>query len=130
MEGTKKTQTITTKIRPPFGDEFQLAVILPLVRPQKDDVNRVAFSIHLSKVGTNTPLGCYVYTIFDSRREKTHQTLLNNSQEILVDMAKRMGALISKKFHVPTYVSLSGEWSLDDLLATVQATVKFIEESF
>lgn len=130
MSELKKTQTLTSKINPPFGSEFQLAATLPIERPDLNGKNRIPISIHLSKVGTNTELGCYVYTIIDKRTEKVYQTLLNNSEETLVDMTKKIGNLITKKFSVPSYVSLSGDWSLQDLMITVKETVKFIDESF
>lgn len=126
----KKTQTVTAKVDPPFGEEFQIAAILPLERPNINERNRIPITIHLSKLGINAILGCYVYTIIYSKTNKIYQTLLNNSEETLVDMAKKIGNLLSKKFSVPTYVSLSGDWSLDDLIVTVKETIKFIEDSF
>lgn len=126
----KKTQTITSKITPPFGCEFQIAATLPTTKPDSSKIQRVPISVHLSKVGTNTTLGCYVYSIVNQKNGMIHQTLLNNSEEVLVDMCKKIGRLISKKFNVPSYVSLSGFWSLEDLLTTVQSTVKFIEETY
>lgn len=126
----KKTQTVTLKVNPPFGDEFQIAAILPLKRPNINERNKIPISIYLSKVGNNTILGCYVYTIIHYKSNKIYQTLLNNSEETLVDMTKKIGNLLSKKFSVPTYVNLSGDWSLDDLIVTVRETVKFIDESF
>jgi hypothetical protein len=130
MQNLKQTQTVETILSPPFGDKFQIAAILPLSKPIPNTNNKIPISLHLSKVGTNTCLGCYVYTILDSNNGKTYQTLLNNSEETLVDITKKFGNLISKKFFVPTYVSVSGQWSIEDLLTTVQLTIKFIEESF
>ncbi|KAG0684544.1 hypothetical protein C6P40_002673 [Pichia californica] len=130
MTSLKQTQTVTSKINPIFGDEFQIAATLPLERPDTTKKNRKPISIHLSKVGTNTLLGCYVYTIIDKRSDKIYQTLLNNSEETLVDMTKKIGSLISKKFSTPSYVSLSGDWSLEDLMVTVKETIKFVDESF
>ncbi|AWU73423.1 hypothetical protein CAS74_001224 [Pichia kudriavzevii] len=129
-EAVRKIHTVTTKVTPPFGDEFQIAATLPLEKPIFNASNRIPITIHLSKTGTNTELGCYVYTILDKRSGRTHQTLLNNSNETLVDMTKKIGALLSKKYHVPTYVSVSGNWSLEDLLATIKSVVAFINESY
>lgn len=129
MSSLKKTQTLTTKVKPPFGEEFQIAATLPLERPVKDGTNKIPISIFLSKVGTETALGCYVYTIAD-KKGNSFQTLLNNSEETLVDITKKIGTLITKKFNVPSYVCVSGNWTLEDLIVTVQNTVKFIEDSF
>lgn len=130
MQSTKKTQTLTAKISPPFGDEFEVAAILPLERSSIKERNRIPISMHLSKVGNNTLLGCFVYTIIDRRTGKVHQTLLNNSEEQLVDMSRKISGLVSKKFLVPTYISMSGDWSLEDMVTTVREVVKFVDESF
>lgn len=129
----KKTHTLTTKIDPPFGEEFQIAATLSIIRPGKDNHNnnnRIPISLFLSKVGTDTEMGCYVYTIVHKITGKFYQTLLNNSEETLVDFTKKMGGLISRKFSVPSYVCISGDWSLEELITTIHATVKFIDESF
>lgn len=130
MNSYKKTQTITTKINSAIGDEFQLAAILPLEKPKPEQQNLIPITIHLSKAGTDTQLGCYVYSIYDKKNCNVYQTLLNNSEEILVDLTKKIGILLSKKYEVPTYVSMSGSWKLDDLLATVKSLVEFIEQSY
>lgn len=130
MPATKDTQTLTAKISPVFGDEFEVAATLPHKRPSLRERNRIPISLHLSKVGNNAPLGCYVYTIVDSRTGKVYQTLLNNSEEQLVDLTRKIGGLVSKKFSVPTYISMSGDWSLEDMVTTVKEVVKFVDESF
>lgn len=130
MNSYLKTQTITTTLEPPTGDKFQLAAILPLVKPTRESINDIPITLHLSKVGADTPLGCYVYSIYDNKKKEVYQTLLNNSEETLVDLTKKIGLLVSKKYEVPTYVSLSGSWSLEDLISTVKLIVDFIDESY
>lgn len=132
MPVDKKTQTITSTITPPFGDKFQIAAILPIEQPiiETGKLQKIPISIHLSKSGTNTPLGSYIYSIINHRNDEVYQTLLNNSEEFLVDMGMKIGRLISKKFKVPSYVSISGNWNIEELLMTIQLTIKFIQESY
>lgn len=130
MNSYLKTQTITTTLEPIIGDKFQLAAILPLQKPTRETTNDIPITLHLSKVGADTPLGCYVYSIYDKKNNAVYQTLLNNSEETLVDLTKKIGMLVSKKYGVPTYVSMSGLWSLEDLMSTVKLIVDFIEESY
>lgn len=115
-----------------MGEEFQVAAILPIDKPTKETKgnNQIPITLHLSKTGTDTPLGCIIYSIYNKRNDKVHQTVLNNSQEILVDLTKKIGSLISKKYCVPVQVSMSGSWNLDDLLTTVKSIVDFIEQSY
>lgn len=130
MSISKRTQTLTAQINPVFGEGFEVAAILPLERPKSKERNRIPISLHISKVGNKTVLGCYVYTIIDAKTGKIYQTLLNNSEEHLVDMSKKIGGLVAKKFSVPTYISMSGDWSLEDLISTAKEIIKFIDESF
>jgi hypothetical protein len=129
---SKKTQTITTKITPHFGPEFHIAAILPIeptaTTTPDSRPSTIPFTIHISKTGSNTPLGCYVYTIPHSK--ETYQTLLNNSTEELVDMGRKLGRLISKKWNVPSYVSVSGDWRLEEFLGAVKETVKFVQDTY
>lgn len=129
MSQLKKSQTITTKIQPPFGEEFQIAAILPTEKPIINKRTTVPISLFLSKSGTDTNLGCYIYSIKD-KNEDIHQTILNNSEEDLMDFTKKIGKLVSKKFSVPSYVCISGNWSLEELITTIKYIVEFIEDSF
>lgn len=115
-----KTSTTTTETSPPI----YIVATVPLLEKK---TRKSPISLHISKSGTNTPLGCYIYSITNPRTNQTHQSVLNNAQETLVDMAKKIGLLVSKKYQVPTYVSVSGEWSFDELLPAVKSTVAFLD---
>lgn len=123
--------SLNKAVDPLIGGEFQMSLTIPCQKPQKEARNTVPITLHLSKDGIDTNLGCYVYTI-PSMRESTpfHQTLLNNSEEKLFDITKRMGGLISKKYSVPSYVSLSGEWELNDLIPAIREITQLIESEW
>lgn len=125
---SQKTKTLADKIQPIYGDEFQILISVPKQRPNNDTRNKIPITVHLSKTGAGTELGCYVYSIYG--RGEVYQTLLNNSEETLVDLTKKVGGLISKKYNSPSYVSMSGYWSLEDLIPTIKETFSFIEGSW
>lgn len=125
---SQKIKTLADKIQPIYGDEFQILISVPKQRPNDETRNKIPITVHLSKTGADTELGCYVYSIYG--RGEVYQTLLNNSEETLVDLTKKVGGLISKKYNSPSYVSMSGYWSLEDLIPTIKEVFRFIEGSW
>lgn len=121
-------RTITTELTPAFGEPFQILLSLPAVGVSATAKNKVPITCFLGKDGSNTELGCYIYSIFDSRRNETFQTVLVNSHEILLDTGKRLGNLISKKYKVPCFVTVSGPLDFEESSGMVQETIKFISE--
>lgn len=127
------TKSFSESFSPAFGDQFQGAITIPIEKPSNSTRNKIPITIHLSKVGPQTSLGCYVYTIPAPSQNRTtpfYQTLLNNAEETLVDMTKRVGGLITKKYNVPSYVSLSGPWELEDLIPVVKELVSTLESKW
>lgn len=125
---TKTTKTLATVISVP--EQYQVVVSIPLTKPIKGHRNTVPIEIHLSKSATaNNGLGAYVYSIIDTNDPKlpVYQTLLNNAAEEPVDLAKKLGVLISKKYTVPSYVSISGDITLQDFLGVSKAVFELIE---
>lgn len=128
-------QSFNTELSPRMGEPFQISATIPLEKPEPGKRNRVPITLHLSKRGVDVPLGCYVYTIPSNKLDTVapfHQTLLNNSREGLLDITKRLGGLITKKYQVPSYVSVSGDndWEMDDLVPTIQEIIQFIESKW
>ncbi|KAG7699942.1 hypothetical protein KL915_000631 [Ogataea haglerorum] len=126
------SQSIIKTLSPPFGPSFDVVITLPSSRPLANVRNMVPITIHISTEGSNANLGCYVYSIADTRKQTTapqvYQTLLNNASETLVDLGKRMGQLVSKKYHLPSYVSLSGQFSHTDFVVAIQETFALMED--
>lgn len=126
-----ETLSLNRTIEPLIGSDFQLSVTMPCEKPQQEGRNTVPITLHLSRNGIDSDLGCYMYTIPSKRTESPfHQTLLNNAEEKLFDITKRMGGLISKKYNVPSYVSLSGAWELDDLIPAIREVTELIESQW
>ncbi|KAG7853679.1 hypothetical protein KL941_000729 [Ogataea angusta] len=126
------TQSIVKTLTPSFGPSFDAVITFPNSKPLANARNTVPITIHISTEGSNANLGCYVYSIVDTRKQTTtpqvYQTLLNNSSETLVDLGKRMGRLVSKKYHVPSYVSLSGQFSHPDFVVAIQEIIALMED--
>ncbi|GMG41459.1 unnamed protein product [Ambrosiozyma monospora] len=141
---TETTKTISTAIHPQFAtSEYQLLLTIPRHRPTTTSTKNkqtVPITVHLSTTGPSAALGCFVYSIIDLRdksqtqqkaQSQIYQTLLNNAEEALVDLTKRLGFLITKKFKVPSYVSISGDGvSIEDFVSLVGDLNKVIDESF
>ncbi|KAG7883314.1 hypothetical protein KL905_004680 [Ogataea polymorpha] len=126
------TQSIVKTLTPSFGPSFEVVLTLPSSRPLTNVRNTLPITIHLSTEGSNTNLGCYVYSIVDTRKQSStpqvYQTLLNNASETLVELGKRIGQLVSKKYNVPSYVSLSGQFSHTEFIVVIQETLALMEE--
>ncbi|VEU23147.1 DEKNAAC104042 [Brettanomyces naardenensis] len=116
------TTTLATTIVP----DFQILLTVPT----NSDAHTIPITLHVSKEGANTKLGAYVYSIVDTRRsERTvYQSLLNNSDEESVDLAKKLGTLVSRRYSVPSYVSVSGEVGIEEYLPMSREVIRVIEE--
>ncbi|QPG74195.1 hypothetical protein FOA43_001519 [Brettanomyces nanus] len=113
-------------------EPFQVLLTIPHRRPEKNAPNVIPFTLHVSKVGGNAPLGAYVYSIVDIRasNDKVYQTLLNNATEELLDLTKKLGSLLSMKYSVPSYVSISGDISLEEFVPLSKEVFELIEKSY
>ncbi|KAH3666267.1 hypothetical protein OGAPHI_004456 [Ogataea philodendri] len=127
------TTNIVKSVEPSFGAPFDIVLTLSKTKPLKENINTVPITVHIS-TEPNADLGCYVYSIVDTRtpseNPQIYQTLLNNASETLVDLGKRLGQLVSKKYLVPSYVSLSGQVSMQDFMGLIQETFALIEENW
>ncbi|KAI0462439.1 hypothetical protein LJB42_003932 [Komagataella kurtzmanii] len=83
-------------------------------------------TLHLSENGTDDNLGCYVLGIPD-RTGNVHQTLLNGNQELL-DVTKRLSYLLTKKYQVVTYVSISGNFTDESIRDVVLEVDKLLSD--
>lgn len=124
--------TIERTVHPLLADDFQILATLPKEEPKPKTRNCAPMTVHIAK-NPDTPLGAYVYSIPATRdpKQPIYQTLLNNSTDELVDLTKRLGGLVSKKYSVPSYVSISGDVSLEEfvpLAKEVFATIQSVYE--
>ncbi|ODV86107.1 hypothetical protein CANARDRAFT_150395 [[Candida] arabinofermentans NRRL YB-2248] len=129
---TGYTKTIVTTVTPLFSDPFQLVLVVPIQKPIKGERNLVPITIHISLTGSDAPIGCYVYSVMDIRRKdaQIYQTLLNNAEETLVDLGKRFGQLVCKKFYAPCYVSLSGDLQVGNFMDYIREVFGLIEKQY
>lgn len=134
---SKSTITVAKTLRPPFSSEFQVIITVPAQKPdvQKSgefNAHTIPITVHLSKEGSASTLGAYIYSIVDTRDQNmsVYQTILNNSTEIQVDLAKKLGTLLSKKYASPSYVSISGDIALEDFLPVTRELFGFIDEQY
>ena len=129
---SKSTITVAKTLRPPFSSEFQVIITIPVQKSGESNTHTVPITVHLSKEGSASTLGGYIYSIVDTRDQNlsVYQTILNNSTEIQVDLAKKLGILLSKKYTSPSYVSISGDIALEDFLPVTRELFGFIDEQY
>ncbi|ODV75036.1 uncharacterized protein CYBJADRAFT_172042 [Cyberlindnera jadinii NRRL Y-1542] len=125
------TTTSSHIISPPFAEDVQLLLNVPKHKPILGHRNKVAISVFIAPPGTaNVPIGCYIYGLYDIRRSQVYQTTLNNSQEPLFDMTKRISHVITKKYQCPTYVCCTGGIDPLAVLGIIKELITIINEQW
>ncbi|CCH46640.1 hypothetical protein BN7_6235 [Wickerhamomyces ciferrii] len=124
------TTTVSTELSPSFGDPFQASITIPTKRPSTTEKNKIPITVFISKTGPDTPFGCYIYSIIHPKTSEVFQTILNNSNEGLLDITKKLSNVLCKKFQSPTYVNVNGYFDLYDYLGVIKAITEFIEEKY
>ncbi len=134
---SKTTITAAKTLHPPFSSEFQAIITVPVQKPEVQkpgelNTHTVPITVHISRDGSADTLGAYIYSIADTRDPNVgvYQTILNNATEIQVDLAKKLGTLISKKYTSPSYVSISGDIALEDFVPLTRELFRFINEQY
>ncbi|CAK7890800.1 proteasome chaperone 4 [[Candida] anglica] len=123
------TTSATTSLLLPLSGVLDLSVIIPTNRPKNNERNKTAISLYITQNGIYQPIGCYVYSIPNASNE-IYSTILNNSNENLVDLTKKMSAILSKRYNSPTYVNLNGSFSIEEFTPLIGDVISFIEENF
>ncbi|CDK25763.1 unnamed protein product [Kuraishia capsulata CBS 1993] len=125
------TKTVVDTVTPAFTDPFQVILTTPtpehIDRSSPEARNRVPITCHISQHGAEDSLGCLIYSIPDARRKQIYQTILNNSEEELLDATKRLSRLITSKYNVSSYVSISGNVAIDDSIVYIKRVIELIE---
>ncbi|ODV95918.1 hypothetical protein PACTADRAFT_33117 [Pachysolen tannophilus NRRL Y-2460] len=130
LEESAFISIVNKRVTPAFGEPFQLNLGVPkFFNSNQGGKNKIAITCFISRKGSNDELGAYIYSIIDSRTLKVYQTILNNSSEDLLDLTKRLSLLITKKYKVPSYVSISGDIGVEESMIYIKEVLKNIDES-
>ncbi|GMM36772.1 hypothetical protein DASC09_040970 [Saccharomycopsis crataegensis] len=126
------TTTFHQEISPQFfGDPIKVSITYPSTPPSPSARNKVPITVFLSKTGGNTPLGAYVYSVYDFKKNhQVYTTTLNSSNEDTLDFTIRLSKLLSTRFQCPSYVSASGLISLEESTAYIKQVMDLIKEKY
>lgn len=75
-------------------------------------------------------IGIFTNFVLKPKTSEVFQTILNNSNEGLLDITKKLSNVLCKKFQSPTYVNVNGYFDLYDYLGVIKAITEFIEEKY
>ncbi|ODQ77605.1 hypothetical protein BABINDRAFT_163333 [Babjeviella inositovora NRRL Y-12698] len=118
--------TYKQQISPAFGggDAVDICLTLP-----EGAATRVPITLFVSPNGVNEAFGPYIYAIPDPRTGSIYHTVLNGSDDMdQMELTKRLATIISKKYRVPSYVSISGKIDVYDSIHYIKAIVDLIDE--
>ncbi|ODV61406.1 proteasome assembly chaperone 4 family protein ASCRUDRAFT_7641 [Ascoidea rubescens DSM 1968] len=131
------SKTYSEELAAPFSDPIHICLTIPSKRPTLSEKNKIPIIVFLSKTGGNSDFGCYIYSIpnfllnrSNDKQNEIVSTILNDSEENLLDITKRLSQLISKKFNCPSYVNVSGNIDIMESLGYIKTTIDFIDKKF
>lgn len=89
--------------------------------------NKTPLFVYVNEDG-NRGAGCYVYTV--GRNDSTYTSVLQQGGAADVhDLACNLGRVLARRFGCPSYVSMSGRFSLHEYLELSRAVVAACEDA-